>query len=972
MSTYEFAHWEKSKRKTSVMPANNSRESIVKNLANARPHWSQVPRLEVLSKLADMHKNDVNFKGKVLGHLDASFHVNQATAERLLTGEKKSVYERQLPTKRAIVVLLQKLKINFLEEMVNDIGIGKLETEIQKRKKAFDSNERPELAKDIKDLEKAVKKLKAMSLFAEYEKDLGAEEELEAEDELEAEEGTVDENPQRILVPEVSKETKTPVLAVYNFKGGVAKTTTVTSLAGAFAARGIRVGIIDADPQGNTSSFFYRNGSCDDNTNQVPTDGNANSCTDEESNTPLDLVASQRLPQAEISNGFEQKSQNEDPNWHKGLVTDYILCHATREKKLSEVKTPNFARSGKRSSGRSTASTVHLEELMFMIPNAKNIRELETRWEQIYVEKEIKKDDMFLMECVSEAPSFTGKCGGEIFVCPASYKLGSAGANMITKVLDGITEEPNDSNDDESISLCGFSLLCQKFARRNNLGVILVDMGPAEDKFNRWLLASCDFILPPITPHGYSAQSAKDLVTSVLPSIWTDQGRYLRYTENNYDRRAKMFLFNSLTQVLPFVLSRFKTKVEKDNEAKPEIKMVSNHAAVEDSILENWKASEEFVLWPFHASPDSPIMRVLSECPNAIYVSEALGIPITLLKPLEFELSKFAPNINANFFMEELSVARYRFAVLAKKVGTAMGMKLPVGEDVQMATGDSFDTTSGVLVTPVVSTAIILSAKSALISVQKNCITPQEKDFTAAFCEELKKQLCDAGFKHAIVIHQHKYEKGLPDENPEKKIKEVSVLKTEIEELRQKRDDAGLDPGRKKLETEIEKKEMKLVLKEKEVLRLQSGRRGTCQPSKVPDCCVYLAGPNDLHTIVIEAKYRSVNGTNTINTTDHQEKIQMQMYNYIGNAGTAKYHESWGDDRPVRRTCTVLKLFFPEVLDVDQVKLFKCRFNNRGDLLQFVDDDELKMTDTDPSLLSSKRPKHSEATQADVSKRCRR
>lgn len=51
---------------------------------------------------------------------------------------------------------------------------------------------------------------------------------------------------------------KAKIIAIANRKGGVAKTTTVSSLSGICAARNYRVLIIDLDPQANLSSNYLK------------------------------------------------------------------------------------------------------------------------------------------------------------------------------------------------------------------------------------------------------------------------------------------------------------------------------------------------------------------------------------------------------------------------------------------------------------------------------------------------------------------------------------------------------------------------------------------------------------------------------------------------------------------------------------------------------------------------------------------
>ena len=45
-------------------------------------------------------------------------------------------------------------------------------------------------------------------------------------------------------------------IAVSNYKGGVGKTTTAVNLASIYASRGMRVLLIDLDPQASATDFF--------------------------------------------------------------------------------------------------------------------------------------------------------------------------------------------------------------------------------------------------------------------------------------------------------------------------------------------------------------------------------------------------------------------------------------------------------------------------------------------------------------------------------------------------------------------------------------------------------------------------------------------------------------------------------------------------------------------------------------------
>jgi chromosome partitioning protein len=55
-------------------------------------------------------------------------------------------------------------------------------------------------------------------------------------------------------VKQIDSASNAHIVALANQKGGVGKTTTAVNLAGEFARRGLRVLLVDCDPQGNATT----------------------------------------------------------------------------------------------------------------------------------------------------------------------------------------------------------------------------------------------------------------------------------------------------------------------------------------------------------------------------------------------------------------------------------------------------------------------------------------------------------------------------------------------------------------------------------------------------------------------------------------------------------------------------------------------------------------------------------------------
>ena len=86
-------------------------------------------------------------------------------------------------------------------------------------------------------------------------------------------EATPESGPPQIPSAESFRGTPIKIISVFSFKGGVGKTTVCANMAAMIASASIRVLVIDGDPQGNLSSFFFedsvrRHDNADDNADE--------------------------------------------------------------------------------------------------------------------------------------------------------------------------------------------------------------------------------------------------------------------------------------------------------------------------------------------------------------------------------------------------------------------------------------------------------------------------------------------------------------------------------------------------------------------------------------------------------------------------------------------------------------------------------------------------------------------------------
>ena len=281
-------------------------------------------------------------------------------------------------------------------------------------------------------------------------------------------------------------------IAVFNFKGGVGKTTTTINVAAAMAKTGFRVGIVDADVQGNASGFFYK-----------ASDEGSKAC--EKSNEPSEV-------QGENISGPLHANLTQSKKCKARVLVDQessVTEHFLHDKLM-------VALVGK-----------HGFESSIDVDNISN-----------------PENDFYLMEYAGiDAP---------LYILRGDAKL----SKVEHEILPYLRKGESDMVTKDGVMVGSFRVLLQRLAVKNDLDVIFCDVGPSSSLCNQWLVMSCDYILPPSFADKYSALSIKDFVTEVLPSFQINQAVWVKladkkseYLNGNYG-----YIFNTRTQVLPFMI----------------------------------------------------------------------------------------------------------------------------------------------------------------------------------------------------------------------------------------------------------------------------------------------------------------------------------------------------------------------------------------------------------------------------------
>ncbi len=316
----------------------------------------------------------------------------------------------------------------------------------------------------------------------------------------------------------------TSIISIYNYKGGVGKTTLTINLGAQLAEEGHKTLIIDCDPQCNLTGFFH----CESGQQKLP----GASALPEESEDP-DLILSK--PVSEEDFVVKQRSSLGH------ILSDHVPVQQKRAYNFVEISKRKY------------------------IPNI--------RW---CLEKAFRKSK----DCIPEADrmKLSKDLHSKLYVLAGDTLLG----NVEEMLIEGDNAYSR-AKAEMMPRLGSVRYFLAKLAEEHNFEYILLDLGPSSSLMNKVFVLSSDYILPPVFPDYFSISSVHGFLTKLMKKwihwhkqiinvkekIFFDEMEEYKDEEDLSDYEVYRFK-REIPNILPFLVANYQTRVSRDVQEKRE------------------------------------------------------------------------------------------------------------------------------------------------------------------------------------------------------------------------------------------------------------------------------------------------------------------------------------------------------------------------------------------------------------------
>ncbi len=321
------------------------------------------------------------------------------------------------------------------------------------------------------------------------------------------------------------------MIAMYNYKGGVGKTTIAINLVAMLARQGRRTLLVDCDPQSNATSFYLGTTQTEDgdseDEDQLP-----------DINRPLGLLyQDQENSEEDIVGVDDEDEETEDEH-----DEDHTASDVEEEGGRGRMRHPTV----KLTSDRIPPS---VKEPKWAV----DIDDIRRRREPT-VYNHLRVAMRGAINPKEELPVKRVRGIQNLWILPGDPRL----VRLETNFMDSL----NFHGDFFIHGLAGFRHMMYHIASNPELEIeyVVVDLGPSAGAINQVIILNCDYILPPLLADYFSVCSMDGLLNTLIPH-WLDFLDKYRHEIRNRplekEDRRKYRKFGSPPKILPFLMNGY-------------------------------------------------------------------------------------------------------------------------------------------------------------------------------------------------------------------------------------------------------------------------------------------------------------------------------------------------------------------------------------------------------------------------------